>query len=67
MMTTPPDPEKLKERTLLAFFLALFLFASPLTVTWASSGDSWLLPYLFWLVIIVAGAWIHFRYGRHDL
>ena len=66
-MAPLPDPEKLKERTLLAFVLALLLFASPLTVTWAASGGSWLLPYLFWLVIILAGAWVHLRYGRHDL
>ncbi len=66
-MAPSTDPEKLKERTLLASVLALLLFASPLTVTWAASGGSWLLPYLFWLVIILAGAWVHLRYGRHDL
>ena len=66
-MTPMPDPEKLKERTLLGFVLALLVFAAPLTVTWASSGGSWLLPYLLWLVVIAVGAWVHFRYGRHDL
>jgi hypothetical protein len=66
-MAPTPDPDRLKERTLLTFVLALLLFASPLTITWASSGGTWLLPYLFWLVIILAGAWVHFRYGRHDL
>jgi hypothetical protein len=66
-MALQPNQDKLKERTLLLVLLVLFLFASPLTMTWARSGASWLLPYMLWLLIILIGGWLHYRYGRHDV
>jgi hypothetical protein len=65
-MAFRPDPEKLKERTLLLVTFALFLFASPFTITLAWGGASWLLPYLLWLLIIAIGVLIHYRYDRDD-
>ncbi len=66
-MAFPPNQDKLKERSLLLVLLTLLLFASPLTMTWASSSVSWLLPYILWLLVIAIGAWLHYRYGRHDV
>jgi hypothetical protein len=66
-MALQSNHDKLKERTLLLVLLALFLFASPLTVTWAWGSSFWLLPYMPWLLIIIIGGWLHYRYGRHDI
>jgi hypothetical protein len=67
IMPTLPELDKLKERTLLLLLLTLLLFASPLTIAWAWGGAPWILPYLLWLLLIGIGAWLHYRYGRHDL
>jgi hypothetical protein len=66
-MATGPDNEQQKEQTLLLFLLALFLFASPFTLWWATADNLWFLPYLLWLLIIIAGAWLELRHSRHDL
>jgi fatty acid desaturase len=65
----PPvhDPDKLRERTLLLALLMLFLFATPFTLWWASSAFPWLLPYLLWLLVIILGAIISYRFNSHDL
>ncbi len=66
-MAFKPNQDKLKERTLLLVLLVLFIFASPLTMTWAWGSASWLLPYMLWLLIIIIGGWLHYRYGRYDV
>ena len=61
------DPEQPHESALLLMLFALFLFASPFTIWWASGHNDWFLPYLLWLLIILIGAWLHARYRHHDL
>lgn len=65
----PPQtpPGKQHESTLLLILLTLFLFASPFTTWWASGQNPWFLPYMMWLLVVLIGAWLHFRYRRHDL
>jgi fatty acid desaturase len=67
MMAAQPDNERQTERALLLTLLALFLFASPFTLWWAAAGSPWFLPYLLWLLIILAGAWLGLWQRRHDL
>jgi hypothetical protein len=66
-MAKRPDPEQQWESTLLLTLFSLFLFASPLTVWWASDNNPWFLPYLLWLLVIVIGAWLRIRNRHHDL
>jgi hypothetical protein len=66
-MPKRPEPARARENTLLFALFALFLFASPFTAWWASEGSHWLLPYLFWLLIILIGAWLTSKPDRHDL
>lgn len=61
------EPEQQRESTLLLALFALFLFASPFTIWWASDYNPWFLPYLLWLLIILIGAWLSARHSRHDL
>ncbi len=65
----PPihDPDKLREQTLLLAMLMLFLFATPLTIWWATPAHPWFLPYLLWLLVIILGAVISYRFRGHDL
>lgn len=66
-MSPANDPDKQKEHTLLLALLMLFLFATPLTLWWASPVHPWFLPYLLWLLVIILGAVISYRFGGHDL
>ena len=61
------DPGRQNESALLLLLFALFLFASPLTVWWSTNQHVWFLPYLLWLLVILIGAWLHYRFHRHDL
>ncbi|MES9905405.1 MAG: hypothetical protein ABW168_22355 [Sedimenticola sp.] len=61
------DPSHQREGSLLLTLLALFIFASPLTLWWANDNSPWLLPYLLWLLVIGIAAWLSRRYHRHDL
>lgn len=61
------DSGRQKERALLLLLFALFLFASPLTTWWSSGQYAWFVPYLLWLLVILLGAWLHYRFHRHDL
>ncbi len=65
----PPinDPDKLREHSALLGLLILFLFATPLTLWWATPTHPWFLPYLLWLLVIFLGAVISYRYRGHDL
>lgn len=53
------------DRVVLLFLLGLLLFASPLK-DWINSFGAWYLPYLFWLLLIVLGAWLQYLRGHHD-
>jgi hypothetical protein len=66
-MSANHDPEKLREHTGLLAIFTLFLFATPLTLWWASPAHPWFLPYLFWLLIIILCAVINYRFSGHDL
>ncbi|HEB97069.1 MAG TPA: UTP--glucose-1-phosphate uridylyltransferase [Sedimenticola thiotaurini] len=66
-MPDPQDIRRQKEHSLLLVLLALLLFASPLTFWWASGHHAWFLPYLLWLLLILAGAWLQVRHRRHEL
>ncbi|MES9882819.1 MAG: hypothetical protein ABW185_18275 [Sedimenticola sp.] len=61
------DTSRQKENALLLTLLALFLFASPLTLWWATEESPWLVPYLLWLLVIAIAAWLSCRHGHHDL
>ena len=66
-MPKNPDPIRLRESAFLLALFALFLFATPLTIWWASDGAHWLVPYMLWLLVILLGAWLSRRYSQHDL
>ena len=66
-MARQPDSDQQKEHTLLLSLFALFLFASPFTVWWASGHQPWFIPYLLWLLIILLCFWLSIRYRHHDL
>lgn len=61
------DPIRLRESALLLALFALFLFATPLTIWWASDRSHWLLPYALWLLLILLAAWLRRRYPQHDI
>ena len=65
-MTHSPDSEPHIDHIVLLILFILLVFASPLVFWWMNPGSAWYLPYLFWLLVIVAGAWIFKRRGRHD-
>jgi ABC-type nickel/cobalt efflux system permease component RcnA len=60
------EPGRQNESALLLLIFVLFLFASPLTTWWSSDQHFWFLPYLLWLLVILIGAWLHYRFHRHD-
>ncbi len=66
-MPRKPDPIKPRESSLLLALFALFLFASPLTIWWASDHSPWLLPFGLWLLIILIGAWLHWKFTHNGL
>jgi hypothetical protein len=66
-MHKDPDPIRQRESTVLLALLALFIFASPLTVWWASDTAHWLTPYFFWLLIILISGWLRHRFKQNDL
>jgi len=61
------EPSRQYESTVLLLLFVLFLFASPFTTWWAVNLQVWFLPYILWLLVILIGAWLHFRFRNHDL
>ncbi len=55
------------ERSILLLIAALFLFVTPVTLSWAHAGSAWYLPYILWLILIVWCAWGQIRASRHDV
>lgn len=66
-MPRSPESSRRYERTILLLLFVLFLFASPFTNWWAAELKLWYLPYLLWLLVILIGAWLHFRFKNHDV
>jgi hypothetical protein len=65
--STDPGHDPRHQATLPLALLFLLLFLSPLTHFWMGGGGPWYLPYLLWLLVILAGLWVSARGGRHDL
>jgi hypothetical protein len=51
------------DSVVLLALLALLLFVSPLVFWWTDRESGWLLPYLLWLAVILAGAWVFAGHG----
>ncbi len=66
-MAMPPDPDTPPSGTLPLLLLFLLLFLSPLAYWWMGHATIWYLPYLLWLGVILAGAWLHRHDDRHGL
>lgn len=45
-----------RDLVIILFMLGVFLLVSPFTLWWMEQSRFWLLPYLFWLVVIVLTA-----------
>jgi hypothetical protein len=61
------DNVKFLDLVLVAFVVAVFVFASPFYLLWMVPDTPWYVPYLIWLcVIIVTGIVQHWR-NRHEL
>jgi ABC-type transport system involved in multi-copper enzyme maturation permease subunit len=58
---SPPD--QLIERTLALSLFVILIFSTPVMMWWTSPGQLWFLPYLLWLGVILAIAWMN---QRHD-
>lgn len=46
---------------LITALVMLLIFATPFTDWWSQAKSAWYLPYLFWLMLILVTAWIHWR------
>lgn len=51
-MIRPPS-NKNTDKSLVAAFVLVLIFATPFTSLWARSEWSWYLPYLLWLGVIL--------------
>ncbi|MET0027877.1 MAG: hypothetical protein ABW101_09590 [Candidatus Thiodiazotropha sp.] len=60
-MRESPPPDRLIDRTLALSLLVLLMFSTPIMMWWTSPGRFWFLPYLLWLVVIIAIAWVNHR------
>lgn len=64
-----PGSDQIKhlDLVLVAFIIAIFVFASPFYLLWMAPGTPWYVPYLIWFgVIVMTGIVQHWR-GRHGL
>jgi len=64
-MFPPRDGRRYLDGAIIAFALALLLFAPPLFSAWARPGAPWYLPYAVWLGVIVLTALVQ-RLRDHD-
>ena len=55
------------DRIIPLLVLALLLFASPLTTWWLGAHGPWYLPYLLWLGVIAATAWLYRGRAGRDI
>jgi hypothetical protein len=66
-MGSGADNGKRSNLVLVAFLIAVFVFASPFYLLWMSPRTPWYVPYLIWLgAIVMTGVAQHWR-GRHEL
>ncbi len=61
------DSEKFLNLVLVAFMVAVFVFASPFNLFWMAQGTAWYVPYLIWLAVIAMTGIVQYWRGRHEL
>jgi len=55
------------DAVIIVFLLAVLLFASPVVFLWTARQSPWYIPYLLWLLIIIAAALAVRLRSRHEL
>ena len=65
-MIRSPDGDAPLDQVVLLVLFALLVFTSPFVFWWTDRTSLWYLPYLLWLLVIGAGAWVFSRPGRSD-
>ena len=66
-MNRRPGTVKYLDLVLVAFIVAVFVFASPFHLVWMTPETPWYVPYLLWLCVIVIPAVVQHWRGRHEL
>ena len=66
-MATRPDNGRYLNLVLVAFLVAVFLFASPFYLLWMAPETPWYVPYLIWLGVIVMTGIVQRWRGRDGL
>ena len=61
------DERKYPNIVLVAFLIAVLLFASPFRMLWMSAGTPWYVAYLIWLAVIALTCVAQLWRGRHGL
>jgi len=54
------------DAVLVVFVIAALLFLSPVVLLWTHEDSPWYVPYLLWLGIIAAAAWVWHRRAGHE-
>jgi hypothetical protein len=66
-MRAPSDNVKFLDLVLVAFVVAVFVFASPFHLLWMAPDTPWYVPYLIWLGVIVMTGIVQRWRDRHEL
>ena len=66
-MATRSDNGRYLNLVLVAFLVAVFLFASPFYLLWMAPETPWYVPYLIWLGVIVMTGIVQLWRGRDGL
>ena len=66
-MRARPQSVKFLDLVLVAFVVAVFVFASPFYLLWMAPETPWYVPYLIWLCAIVATGVVQHWRDRHEL
>ena len=66
-MRPASDNGKYLNLVLVAFLVAVFVFASPFYLLWMTPDTPWYVPYLIWLAVIVMTGVVQLWRGRHEL
>jgi hypothetical protein len=66
-MRAPSGSLKFLDLVLVAFVVAVFLFASPFHLLWMAPETPWYVPYLIWFGVIVVTGIIQQLRDHHEL
>ena len=66
-MKKPRHKLRYLDAVMIVFLLAALLFVSPVIYLWTSRLSPWYMPYLLWLVVIIAAALVSRLRSRHEL